>query len=247
MKTLNTFLLFSAITISLPIFACANLITIDPDDFYNGENLSSLNFSYLNISTTSGRPVYATPLARSQFEEQGGFINSEPFGKLVFSANLTFNSEWFVWPEASGINFNEYNFADWIDEPDGLLFSFNKPVNKVSLLGLDLEGWGSDPIRWLVYDKNNQLIFSGTLAFYPPTGSLGKNSASESIFNYWDMTFSHPHISKLIVGGESQFTTLDRLQFALQPVPEPSTFLLFLLGFLSLTKCSSLKRNQKDY
>jgi hypothetical protein len=212
----------------------AMTLTLEPDDFANGTNLSSTPFSYVSLSTTSGAPVYSAPIAGTGQELPAGILNTGPFHQLVFSADSDGNSEWWAWPEYNGISVDPYDLGEWAKEPDGLLISFKKPVNYVSLLGLELGDMEDDPIRWLVYDWSDTLIFSSTLDYMPGAGSIGFNPSTGSNYTYWDMYFSHPDIGRVIIGGESQPTTLDRLVFNVAPVPEPGTIMLLVLGFVGL-------------
>jgi hypothetical protein len=212
----------------------AMTLTLEPDDFSSGTNLSSMAFSYVSLSTTSGTPVYSAPIAFTGEELPTGISDTGPFHQQIFSAYPEGNSEWWAWPEYNGIRVDPYDPAEWATEPDGLLISFKKPVNYVSLLGLELGDMGEDPIRWLVYDWSDTLIFSSTLDYMPGAGSIGINPLTGSSYTYWDMHFSHPDIARLIVGGESQPTTLDRMIFNVAPVPEPGTIVLLALGLVGL-------------
>jgi hypothetical protein len=214
--------------------AIAMTLTLEPDDFASGTNLSSMAFSYLSLSTTSGAPVYSAPIAFTGEELPAGISDTGPFQQQVFSADPEGNSEWWAWPEYNGISVDPYYPAEWATEPVVLLISFKKPVNYVSLLGLELGDMENDPIRWLVYDWSDTLIFSSTLDYMPGAGSIGFNPSTGSNYTYWDMYFSHPDIGRVIIGGESQPTTLDRLVFNVAPVPEPGTIVLLALGLVVL-------------
>jgi hypothetical protein len=43
--------------------AIAMTLTLEPDDFASGTNLSSASFSYVSLSTTRGAPVYSASIA----------------------------------------------------------------------------------------------------------------------------------------------------------------------------------------
>jgi hypothetical protein len=161
-----------------PPAAIAMTLTLEPDDFANGTNLSSTSFSYVSLITTSGAPVYSAPIAGTGQELPVGISDTGPFQQQVFSADPEGNSEWWAWPEYNGISVDPYDPAEWATEPEGLLISFKKPVNYVSLLGLELGDMENDPIRWLVYDWSDTLIFSSTLDYMPGAGSIGFNPST---------------------------------------------------------------------
>ncbi len=139
-------------------------VTLEPDDFLQGTDLSSIS-PYVSMSTTGGAPVYAAPIVGVSQELPPGITGTGPFNQQVFSIHHDKNSEWYAWPDAAGIQTDPYDPAQWAMESHGLRLDFHVPVNHVSLLGLELfaetGAEGSDPIRWWVYDPNNLLLYSG--------------------------------------------------------------------------------------
>lgn len=224
--------------------AVAVMITIEPDDFSVGTDLSNVS-PYVSLSTTGGAVVYASPLV-GEGQTAPGIVNTGPFQNQVFSEDPEINSEWWSWPSYANVITDPYNTTEWAKDAKGLQITFNVSVNYVSLFGLELfgdAGWGDDPILWSVYDSGGDLVFSGYKDSYPATGSIG--SFYDGDYNYWYIDFSYPDIATVIVGGESEPTTLDRLAFNVSPVPEPATIILLASGLLGLFGASRKKLKKR--
>ncbi|MDX1756198.1 MAG: PEP-CTERM sorting domain-containing protein [Marinobacter sp.] len=218
--------------------AIATVITIDPDDFSDGDLLTSVS-PHVTIGTTGGNPVYASSYQDASGEDPPGFVNTGPIGDRVFSSSAASNSEWM----ASVLGFSNDDVAtvsDLTSSIDGLmLFSFHSPVNWVSVLSMEYlqdAGWGlgSDPIMIFLYDSLGNLIsFTGDEQNKTPLPYSG--DAPFNPYAYFLNEFSAPDIGYLAIGGFSEPTTVDRLEFRVAEVPEPSTLALVvtpLMGWL---------------
>lgn len=216
--------------------ASGTTIHLDPDDYLLGSSLTNVS-SYVKVDTTGGAEVYSAALAGVGQTLPDGFVGGSPFGSSVFSRNSDKNSEWSAWPDMAGANVDHYDADEWAKDPFGLRFTFFQPVSYVGLLGLELfedAGWGGgdDPLRWWIYDSSGALVHTSYVDTIPGSGSLGTHPELGFEYYFWDFEFSHTDISTVIVGGESEPTTLDRLVFRTIDVPEPSTMALLLCGAL---------------
>ncbi|WP_129645570.1 PEP-CTERM sorting domain-containing protein [Peristeroidobacter agariperforans] len=217
--------------------ANALLVTVDPDDFASGTDMSHVS-PHVSITTTAGASVFSSALAGDTQSLPPGVVSSGPFGKNVFSRQPDQNSEWSAWPDINDANVDTFDPAEWAKETSGLLLSFAQPATYVSLLGLELfddAGWGSgdDPLRWWLYDSTGALIHTGYEDTFPADGSVGTHPDLGFDYSYWLLEYSHPDIAYVVIGGESEPTTLDRLAFKTD-IPEPGTLGLALLGLVGL-------------
>jgi hypothetical protein len=215
--------------------ASAALVTIDPDAYAAGTELTSIS-PYVRIDTTGGAPVYAAPIVGTGQTLPSGITDTGPFGLHVFSREPDRNSEWFAWPDYVDANTDPYSADEWAKDPFGLRLTFTESITYISLLGLELfsdAGPGNDPLRWWIYDSTGTLIHTDYEDTFPGDGSIGVNPDWEFDYYYWDIEFSHPDIRTVIIGGESEPTTLDRLVFK-TAIPEPGTLLLFATGLLGM-------------
>lgn len=207
--------LFSAV--SIPALA----VTIDPDDYAAGTDLTSIS-PYLTITSVDSSTVYAASIDHSSpaVPTAGGY-STGPFGSQVFSLYPDSNSEFYY-------NFNPGD--------NGLVFDFHTAVSSVSfLLGEIFSDAGcctDDPIWVEVYDETDTLVLSTYADFFPPTGYLGNPADPNDAWSYWEFSYDLSLVGKIIVGGESEPTTIDKLSFT--PVPVPAAAWLFLSGVISL-------------
>jgi hypothetical protein len=167
-------------------------------------------------------------------------------GDLVFSAEADANSEWesLFFSIPPGDSYNPLSWAGHL----ALMFTFTDPVDYVSLLAAEVTADGfTDPVRWWIYDSADQLIQTNyidgaaNLVTYLGT-ALGPNPEPVPAYPVWRGEFSNPDIHRVIVYGESEFTTLDHLKFNTVEVPEPGTAGLLLGAILMGTAARRRKQ-----
>jgi hypothetical protein len=195
-------------------------VVIEPDDYTAGTNLSAIS-PHATLSTTSGGAVYAAPLRDSAAD---GY-DTLGLGKHVFG--------WEAHDEWQHVPSNQ--------SAPGLAIVFSKPVTYISLLVAELfpdAGPGSDPVFVSIYDTKGNLLSADYTNESHNNVRLGriKNTPSNvyAYWSYWSFEFSAAAIGKIVIGGDSEPTTLDRLEFTLAILPEPSALTLLLLGLFGL-------------
>ena len=235
---MNRTLFLACVSTLLVHTSSATTVSFDPDDYAAGSAITDAS-SYMKVDTTGGAVVYAAPMTGTGQALPDGVSDSGPFGKNVFSNAADRNSEWSAWPDMAGANVDTYDPVEWAKDPFALRFSFFQPVEYVSLLGLELfedAGWGGgdDPLRWWIYDSAGALVHTSYVDSIPGSGSIGTHPELGFDYYFWDFEFAYNGISTVIVGGESEPTTLDRLIFRTSSadVPEPATLGLLLCGLL---------------
>jgi hypothetical protein len=191
-------------------------IVIEPDDYAAGTDLSQIS-PYVTLTSTNGDPVIAAEIPA---DAAGGY-DTKGLGDQIFGFNDS--TEWF--------------FSEWGGSP-GLSVTFEVPVTSFSILIAEIEydaSPGDDPVRGLIFDSSGNTIFSGEL------GTLFEGIHDERVelgpvlgwpSNHWhyvSYTYTADSIGGFIIGGDSEPTHLDRLEFT---VPEPSSALLLLTGLM---------------
>jgi hypothetical protein len=181
----------------------ASIITVEPDDFAEGADLSNVS-PYVSLQSLNGNlaepgPVYATgsnPRYRS------------PTGELVFG---TFQSTFTC----------ETGFECSI----GFGATFHQPVSWVSLLYQNIFGEESGTpynlsLDWFAFDFSGEHIASGK-------GSQIIGSPGQ----VFSLNLAIPNMKSLVVGGHDGISVMeiDRLSFAVG-VPEPTPLGLLGLG-----------------
>lgn len=189
--------------------ANAGPIILDPDDFATGTDLSNVS-PHVAIRDLAGGQVIAkelTPDAADGYDTRG-------LGKNVFGGEWMYS----------------------IEGASGMEIEFAKPVIYFSLLVAELfpdAGPGSDPVLALIYDSFGNLLSEFNVNEYNKRVDLGIIKGSDPIFNstwaYWACEFNAKDIKKIIIAGNSEPTTFDRLEFAYAETPESNTTLLFLM------------------
>jgi hypothetical protein len=185
-------------------------IIVDPDDFPEGTILNHVS-KYATLSTSDGQDVYASKLSNHAADDN----NTLEIGKQVFGTLAA--NEWYLAPS--------------------LQITFKTKVTHFSILVAELypdAGPGSDPIEGMVYDE-----FDNLLSYLAPIestrvnlGEIEPGIPEHGYWAYWKIEYSAPSIGKIILGGDSEPTTFDRLEFDCTEttVPEPAPILLLLAG-----------------
>jgi hypothetical protein len=194
-------------------------IVIEPDDYAAGTDLSHIS-PYVSLWSTSGDPVIAAeipPDAADGYDTKG-------LGDHIFGMH----------------NRNEWWFPEW--GLPGLSVTFEVPVISFSILIAELypdAGPGDDPVAIHVIDSfGNTIQYSEIGGLYDVNGTLEERVnlgpalgvPEEYVFDWYYFRYSYAaeSIGGFIIGGNSEPTHLDRLEF----VPEPSSALLLLTGLL---------------
>lgn len=202
----------------------AGTIVIDPDDYDADTNLTNIS-PYVTISTTNGDAVYCASLSPTAADG----MHTQGLGGKVFGGG-GWGDEWFYMPD----------FAS-----PGLEIKFNAPVTHFSLLVAELfwdAGPGSDPVLAYIFDKDDHLISLLYVDEYHQRVDLGfVQTGLDLTWAHWTFEFSAENIGRIIIGGDSEPTTLDRLSFTFVEASEPSTLALMLMGFLLLLFVRTLR------
>lgn len=227
----ENFIFFGLILTSC--YSSATLVVVEPDDFAGGADLSEVS-PYVTLSTVSGEPVFSSTIHQyGRLAADGN--DTSILGDNVFSRYGDRNSEWYYWPE-------RHNGPSGVE--DALMLSFSHPVDYFSLVFAELFPDAGccidDPILVDMFDREGALIESVYANHNPGIylGELGELGVRGEISDAWpvyEFTNFSTGISKVIVGGESEPTTIDRLTFKVaQQVPEPSSFALMFSGLVLL-------------
>jgi hypothetical protein len=200
--------------------ALATSVVLDPDDFAAGTNLSTIN-PHVTITTTSGSNVYAANISPTAANGN----NTQGLGSKIFAYDEA--DEWFYMPE----------LIDPITI--GMEISFNSKTTHFSLLFAELffdAGPGSEPISALVYDEDGNFLtnLNSVTGSQVNLGLIDPSDESHGYWHYAKLEYFGPSIGKVIVGGDSEPTTLDRLEFDYVEVPEPNSFILLIMGICGL-------------
>jgi hypothetical protein len=205
-------------------------IVIEPDDYAAGTDLSHIS-PYVTLTSTAGDPVIAAEIPADAAEIPGdaaGGYDTKGLGNHIFGYNDSI--EWW--------------FSEWWGAPaPGLSVTFEVPVTSFSILIAELygdAGSGNEPIAAHVFDSSGNTIFSGGIGpNYNGTfderiilGPMDKNLPFDippPYYYYVSYTYTADSIGGFIIGGDSEPTHLDRLEFT---VPEPSSALLLLTGLM---------------
>jgi len=238
----------------VPSLTLANLITIEPDIYVPGTDLSNL-FNDVSFSHGDGGKVYAAPVYPVDTPTTG------PLGTQVFSRSPNSNSEW-IYPTFESIR-----------PGDGLVITFNTTVDFISILAAEVRRDAGcctpgDPLQWLVYDSADTLVWRGEVGWVdggwdysttefsvhsdivdrlgvePPESPLRGQPA----YPVLESSFSFHDIHRVVIAGDSEPTTLDRLQFNTVSVPEPNPALLLVTGLLLIgaSRLRSVPRHTRN-
>lgn len=216
---------------SIYILTCssASAVIIEPDNYAAGTDLSTVS-PLVTLSTTGGAPVYASTIHRTTGtgELAAGGYSTGPLGDSVFSRSPDTNNEWYYWPSMDP------------NDPDGLVIDFQQQVSSFSLLFAELfQDAGcctSDPVYLYIYAPDGTFIESLDMESSSTKNYLGNPGDLADAWPYWQFEYSSNLVGKVIVGGESEPTSIDRLQFTVVPVP--AALWLFASGLIGLVGVS---------
>lgn|GEM_PF-5409929 len=200
--------------------ASATSVVLDPDDFAAGTNLSTIN-PHVRIATTTGGSVYAADISPTAANGN----NTQGLGSKIFAYDDA--DEWFYMPEWENSN------------TIGMEITFTSKINYFSLLFAELfwdAGPGSEPLTAWVYDEQGNFLtnLNYTESSKVNLGLIDPDDESHGHWYYAKLEYFGPSIGKVIIGGDSEPTTLDRLEFYCVDVPEPNSLILSLIGICGL-------------
>lgn len=216
-----------AVFVSVILTSQTHAAIIEPDNYALGTDLSTISPD-VTFSVSGGGPVFAGPIGNSGFAAANGY-STGPFGQQVFTPSPTHNSEWFYWPGTPG----------W--EENALQIDFTRPVTSISLLigelFTDAGCCNSDPLAISIYDSKGDIVqtFSSDVIELNDVQYLGTMGDPFDEWPYGTFNFAAEDIGRIIIGGESEPVTIDRLEYQKQvSAPVPGTLGLFVAGLLGL-------------
>lgn len=220
--------------------AHAITITIEPDDYTAGTNVSTLfrdltmyrmssfeGANSLNLYNNFHVPLSPTPLFTPIFIEtrqEARWIpptGDQSFGSFRRPSDAAFSS-----------NFGVYS---------AMMIQFNAPVNYFEIAG----SWNSDEQQIWAFDANNQLLNLARsrtwLWGYDPVNGLDSPAADVASIG---SIYGNSLIRTVFVGGWENPATLDTMRY--NKVPEPSSLLLLALGVVFATTIEWRRRRTKS-
>lgn len=229
-RTLALFLV-PVLTGILSTPAEALLITIEPDAFVSGTNMTSLfdgvALNSYSVTRTAGDvPTYGSVYATSDLAHY-----EAPTGTKIFAHDT--GSVWQNGSEALSCLFGPCTRSATIHGFHVMVVRFDSPTNFFDISTV----WFSDPANIFALDASNNFLGSCT-GFTPSCSGIGSiSSHTPGGINITTLQMGHldgnRSIQTIVVGGMSAGSAgLDRLSYA--SVPEPSSLMLLAVSFLFL-------------
>ena len=240
MRLWMTVLVLAATLVSRPGSASADLITIEPDAFAPGTDVTHATPG-VTLWTMSAQDPFIAILTPTYVRQNPDCFTgpcSAVTGSQVFSPG----------PGASGDLLGAYGIAKAIDfcvrqgAPPGcneaagqhaLWMQFDTPVDSVEIAG----AWLSDFTWMKAYDENFQVVDLQAV----PENVLPRDESGYTK-GFSDVTAPAGNIKYVIAGSVGGSTVLDRIRY--QSAPEPSTLLLCGVGFVGLLRSRRRSRRR---
>lgn len=196
MKSFSKILLPLVVAVVPAVAEASALVTIEPDDYAVGTDLSSIA-SGVHITSYYGDAVHAA----------SSYLGTAPTGSLVFGQGWS-------WMPGSGFGLNNNLFTDhYLSDfgGDGLLIHFDQPTTYVSVLG-----YGPAYAQIWAYDAAGNRLGTSVENVLSPRDTLYFSEASYSA--------AAGLIAYALIGGyDSSNIEIDRLQY-MSAVPVPPAF-----------------------
>jgi len=235
MRLWMTLLVLAVALVSRPGLASADWITIEPDAFAPGTDVTHATPGVTLWTMTPQDPL--TVLLTPTYVRQDPLCLTGPCSAVTGSQG--FSSQ----PGASGGLYGQYGNAKEIDfcvrlgahcsqafGQSALWMQFDAPVDIVEIGGV----WLSDFIWMKAYDENYQVLDStqSQLEVVLPREDLGYNKGFSNVTSVNSLV---GNIKYVIAGSVGGHVGLDAISYQ-TVVPEPSTLLLCGVGFVGLLR-----------
>lgn len=228
--------------------ASADLITLEPDSFAAGADVShaSPGVTLWSLTATSSldsplmlSPVYArnnpacasNPFACDAVTGSQGFSPySDGDGRLFGNWNGSRSvGHCFADVHTGALGGSSYNSCADAGNQRALLIQFDAPTDFVEIAG----AWSHDFPMMVAFDANFHVVPVSDLGTWlPRLGEYHQNVLS--------ITSSTSNISYVLAGSVGDATSLDALRY--QSVPEPSTLALGAIGLVALFRARTRRR-----
>ncbi|WP_157994629.1 PEP-CTERM sorting domain-containing protein [Peristeroidobacter agariperforans] len=232
------------LSLILPIATPAKMITIEPDKYAPGTNLSDIS-PYAALRLVNGDEVISRSVVTGGWEVSGGsweMLSTGPLRANVFGYGSTVGFHEWMAPTIDNQPSEFDTYGKWTSEigyGGAFTVTFNRPVDYVSILmaegdwdGGDAGGITQDPAHWFFYDWNDDLIHYEYFGWEDSVIAYNGIYYPDALpaFPVYRSEYRNANIHRVVIGGESEPAMIDRLRFRVVEVPEPSTLWLFMAG-----------------
>lgn len=196
----------SVLLLTASTFSHAFIVTIEPDDYAVGADLSNVS-PYVTLSSRSytyrtgdatDKPIKATAASP-------GHVS--PTGDLSFGYH-----GFYVWPDEVGAPMY-----------GGLALTFHQEVSQVTLLANDSK-WPGLSVDWVAYDRDGNRIGFGK------SNSGGYGGPGETFL----VDIRMDNLWAVVLGAHDAMNIISFDHLSFNVVPEPSTWMLLAPGLLAL-------------